>query len=103
MTLIKAKKKDETTARFIKGSADFDLEIKDGVEPGTYPVKITMVYKDEDSNVYESSSNVEINVVSVSEAKVVESTPAWMYIVFIIFLLIVVSLVVSAWPGSICG
>jgi|SRR3989339_1218218 len=75
-------------------SADFDLEIKDGVEPGTYPVKITMVYKDEDSNVYESSSNVEINVVSVSEAKVVESTPAWMYIVFIIFLLIIIRLAI---------
>lgn len=72
-------------------SVDFELSIKNSIEPGIYPVNITMFYKDDDSNDLVSSNIVEINVVaerSVSTPQI----PPYLYIVYIVVILIIIRL-----------
>ncbi len=49
-------------------SVDFDLKIKSDVQPGQYPVHVTMTYKDADSDTFQKTDTVNINVISAKEA-----------------------------------
>jgi len=72
-------------------SVDFSLKIKQDVAAGEYPVNITSIYKDEDSNELQQSSIVYITVITAEEAitKQVPEVPTWMVLVYIIVLIII--------------
>ena len=76
-------------------SVDFDLKIKD-VEPGTYPVDISMVYKDKDSNEVSSSGTVYLRVGSTEEFAAVSKVeaPIWMYAFYIFIFVVVLRLLI---------
>ena len=74
-------------------SVDFDLKIKD-VEPGEYPVHVTMVYKNKDSLVLEKNDIINIKVVSAQDAikETQPEIPILNIVVSLIALLIVIRL-----------
>lgn len=70
-------------------SVDFDLRIKD-VQPGEYPVNVTMTYKNKDSVVLEKKDIVTIKVVSENEAKQqLQTEPPVMNIIILIVVLLI--------------
>lgn len=77
-------------------STDFSLKIKDGVAPGLYPVNITTVYKDKNSNEIEQSGIVYMKVISAQDARALEiaPTPVWVYVIYLLGLAIIVKFAV---------
>lgn len=76
-------------------SVDFDMKIKN-VEPGTYPVEISMIYKDKDSNEISNNGTVYLRVGSTEEFAAVSKAeaPVWMYIIYIFVFVVVIRLLV---------
>ncbi len=71
---------------------DFDLEIKENVAPGKYPVKIKSYYKDSDDKRYESENVVYMKVYDkneILEEQQIE-TPWYQYLAYIIVALIII-------------
>lgn len=72
-------------------SVDFNLDIKN-VPQGTYPVNITMTYKNSDGKEIVQENPVYITVVSQAEAALQNKTetPAWMFVIYIIVIIIII-------------
>jgi hypothetical protein len=75
-------------------STDFDMVARN-VAPGTYPVNITMIYKDKDSNEISQSRSIDVRVISAQAAKQLDAvpTPVWVYVIYLVGLVIVVKYV----------
>ncbi len=74
-------------------SVDFDLKIKN-VQPGEYPVNVTMTYKNKDSVVFEKKDTVNIKIVSAQEAmqEIQTEPPVTNIIILVVVLLIAIRL-----------
>jgi len=77
---------------------DFDLKIKDGTEPGKYPVAIKSYYKDEDGKKYEKEDTVYVTVYTQEEALkgLEEKTPWYVYVAYLIVALVAIKYLI--WP-----
>ena len=77
-------------------SVDFDLKIKNDVQPGQYPINLLMNYKDEDSDAFQKTDTIMINVVSASQANAGTQSelPILNIVISIIVLLILIRLAV---------
>jgi hypothetical protein len=71
---------------------DFELSIKEGTEPGSYPVTVKSYYKDEDDRRYETEDIVYVKVYTAEEAteELVVETPWYQYLAYVIVALIII-------------
>lgn len=78
---------------------EFDLEIKENITPGTYPVKITSQYKNEEYEEVTNNGTVDLRIYTEEEAKkdLVERTPWYMYVVYLIVALVVIKYLIVPW------
>lgn len=69
-------------------SADFDMKFRNVT--GSYPVKITMIYKDKDGNEVAQNDEVYISLISQEEAKKAQKkeTPLSTYAIYLILLIL---------------
>lgn len=73
-------------------SVDFDVKFKGVI--GSYPINITMIYKDKDSNEVVQNDVVYVSLISQEAAKNQKSeTPAWAYALYLILLIVAIKFV----------
>jgi hypothetical protein len=72
-------------------SVDFDMNVND-IAAGTYPVDITMIYKDSDGNIIEQKNQVYVNVLTKEEALATSAanTSPWMAVIYIIVIIVLI-------------
>ncbi len=73
---------------------DFEMKVKPGTAPGTYPLKITFIYRDKDSKLFTDSDTVNFTVAPQGDAAETASVPVWMYLINIVVLLIVIRMAI---------
>lgn len=75
-------------------SVDFDVKIKNDIEPGMYPMTVTTIYKDIDSNEIIKNSTIELNILPASAGQASNATPWWMYLIYLLIIAAIVKFIV---------
>ncbi|HLD85393.1 MAG TPA: hypothetical protein VI968_02440 [archaeon] len=74
-------------------TVDFELEFRKDIAPGTYPVKITMLYKDANNIVLQNSNVVDVIVIPEKDAVEQQPLPVATIAIYLILLLLIVKFV----------
>lgn len=74
-------------------TVDFELEFKKDIAPGTYPVKITTLYKDANNIVLQNSNTVNVVVVAEKDAVEPQQLPVATIAVYLILLILIIKFI----------